>query len=153
MQDPIYPTFTGDGQAPVVFDWPIATANSSAAFPNVNYPLIQSQMAQFFPNTAPPNVSQGITQSHTYAIGVFYKVRMGLGLSHGCMCQLFGTPRAHRWPASRCKTSASFANECPFLPTAVMRAPSARAIARWTPCRTASLHMPRALRVALIARP
>ena len=51
VQDPLYPTFTDDGQAPVIFDWPIATANSSGAFPNVNYSLIQSQMAQFFPNT------------------------------------------------------------------------------------------------------
>ena len=76
MQDPIYPTFTDDGKGPVVFDWPIATANSSDTFPNVNYALIQSQMAQFFPNTAPPGVFEGITDSNTYAIGVFYKVRV-----------------------------------------------------------------------------
>ena len=76
MQDPIYPTFTDDGKAPVVFDWPIATANSSDTFSNVNYALIQSQMAQFFPNTAPPGVFEGITDSNTYAIGVFYKVRV-----------------------------------------------------------------------------
>ncbi len=75
MQDPIYPTFTDDGQAPVIFEWPIATANSSGAFSNVDYALIQSQIAQFFPNTAPPGVSEGIKKSNTYAIGVFYKVR------------------------------------------------------------------------------
>ena len=89
MQDPIYPTFTDDGQAPVKFDWPIATANSPGALPNVDYALIQSQMAQFFNNTAPPGVFEGITDSNTYAIGVFYKVRMAFGSSHDCVRQFW----------------------------------------------------------------
>ena len=33
-------------------------------------------MAQFFPDTAPAGVDPGITDSNTYAIGVFYKVRI-----------------------------------------------------------------------------
>ena len=91
MQDPIYPTFIDDGQAPVKFDWPIATANSPGALPNVDYALIQSQMAQFFPNTAPPGVFEGITDSNTYAIGVFYKVRIAFDSSHDCMRHLLAT--------------------------------------------------------------
>ena len=75
-QDPVYPVFTDDGVPPVVFDWPVATAGSSGAFPNVDYNLIKTQMAQFFPDTAPAGVDTGITDSNTYAIGVFYKVRM-----------------------------------------------------------------------------
>ena len=74
-QDPVYPAFTDDGVPPVIFDWPVATAGSSGASSNVDYNLIKTQMAQFFPNTAPAGVAPGITDSNTYAIGVFYKVR------------------------------------------------------------------------------
>ena len=75
-QDPVYPAFTDDGVPPVVFDWPVATVGSSGAFPNVDYNLIKTQMAQFFPDTAPVGVAPGITESNTYAIGVFYMVRI-----------------------------------------------------------------------------
>ena len=60
----------------VVFDWPVATEGSSGAFSNIDYNLIKTQMAQFFPNTAPAGVAPGITDSNTYAIGMFYKVRI-----------------------------------------------------------------------------
>lgn len=73
MQDPVYPAFTDDGVPPVVYDWPVAIAGSPGAFPNVDYNLIKTQMAQFFPDTAPAGVAQDIIDSHTYAIGVFYK--------------------------------------------------------------------------------
>ncbi len=113
MQDPLYPTFTDDGQAPVVFDWPIATANSSAAFPNINYSLIQSQMAQFFPNTAPPGVFEGITESHTYAIGVFYKVRMDLRSDHACMCHSWTSQHLAALTHQDCsRTCAELADDC-----------------------------------------
>ena len=69
---------------PVVFDWPVATAGSSATFPNVDYNLIKTQMAQFFPDTAPAGVDPGITDSNTYAIGVFYKVTMAAMASIIC---------------------------------------------------------------------
>lgn len=68
------PKFTDDGVPPVVFEWPVATKGSPDAFSNVDYDAIQAQINQFFPATAPPNVSQGIMDSNTYAIAVFYKV-------------------------------------------------------------------------------
>lgn len=68
------PKFTDDGVPPVVFDWPVATKGSPGAFSNLDYDAIQNQINQFFPDTAPANVSQGIKDSNTYAIGVFYKV-------------------------------------------------------------------------------
>ncbi|CAL8470546.1 g10088 [Coccomyxa elongata] len=73
---PIVPKFTDDGVPPVVLDWPVATKGSPGAFPDVDYDAIQTQINQFFPDTAPPNVSQGIKNSDTYAIGVFYKGKL-----------------------------------------------------------------------------
>ncbi|BDA45853.1 hypothetical protein COCOBI_07-6400 [Coccomyxa sp. Obi] len=73
---PVVPKFTDDGVPPVVFEWPVATKGSPGAFSNVDYDAIQAQINQFFPETAPPNVSQGIKDSNTYGIGVFYKGKL-----------------------------------------------------------------------------
>ena len=72
----------------------MATAGSSGAFPNVDYNLIRTQMAQFFPDTAPAGVAPGITDSNTYAIGVFYKVCMAAMASP--ICKLL--PSSHDVP-------------------------------------------------------
>ena len=54
----------------------MATVGSPGAFSNIDYNLIRTQIGQFFPDTAPAGVAPGITDSNTYAIGVFYKVRI-----------------------------------------------------------------------------
>ncbi len=79
------PKFTDDGVPPVVFEWPVATKGSPGAFSNVDYDTILTQIKQFFPATQPPNVSQGIIDSNTYGIGVFYKVSIA---AHSMSCSL-----------------------------------------------------------------
>jgi hypothetical protein len=100
------PAFTDDGKPPVFFDWPVATQNSPDAFPNVDYDAIQSTIGLFFDETAPPNNNNRlINDTNTYAIGVFYKVRVrpcrvsagnwqGCGTEYAAMMQPCMAPHA-----------------------------------------------------------